>query len=226
MLSIAVVLLISYLIGSIPSSLWVGKLVHKIDIREHGSGNAGATNTFRVMGWKSGTVVVVMDFIKGFSATFWISQIAYYFDPGPVSPPNWEVDAFLRIICGVAAMGGHIFPLYAGFKGGKGALTAAGMLYGIEPISISISIAVFLILLFTTRYVSLASVISTFIYPLNLIVLRYLIGWFVDGSNIIFASVAALGILLKHIPNMKRLLTGTENRISSFSPSKGKIPKE
>ncbi len=95
MVSLLIVLSISYLLGSIPSSLWVGKIFHQIDIREHGSGNAGTTNTFRVLGWKSGTTVFVLDFMKGFVASFWVSMYAFEIGSGPIAPPGWEADAFL-----------------------------------------------------------------------------------------------------------------------------------
>lgn len=222
MIALLSVILISYLVGSIPSSVWVGKLMKGIDVREHGSGNAGATNTFRVLGWQSGVIVVVIDFIKGFSTTFWISRLVWdasIFPDGPISPPGWEAEAFLQIVCGFTAMVGHMYPLYASFRGGKGVLTACGMLYGIEPVSISISTATFLILMFTTRYVSLASIIGSFLYPMGLIVLRYVFGWNIDGSIIIFGALAALGIIIKHRANIKRLLSGTESR-ASFGSSK------
>lgn len=219
MVALLSVILISYLVGSIPSSVWVGKLLKGMDVREHGSGNAGATNTFRVLGWQSGSIVVVIDFIKGFSTTFWISRLAWDIADGPISPPGWEAEAFLQILCGFTAMVGHMYPLYAGFRGGKGVLTACGMLYGIEPISISITAATFLILMFTTRYVSLASIMASIMYPVVLVVLRYVFEWNIDGSIIIFGALAAIGIVIKHRANMKRLVQGTESR-ASFGSSK------
>lgn len=217
MLSLLLVLAISYVLGSIPSSLWVGKLYKGIDIREHGSGNAGTTNTFRVLGWKAGAAVFILDFLKGFTASFWVSNQAFEllnFGSGPIAPPGWEADAFLMITCGLMAVVGHMFPLFASFKGGKGAATACGMLFGIEPISISISFLIFIIITLSTRYVSLASVTSTFFYPVNLLILRYVLDYFVDGSIIVFAAIIASGIIYKHKSNIHRLLNGTESKIS------------
>ena len=224
MFSILVVFIICYLIGSTPSSLWMGKLFFRVDIREHGSGNAGATNTFRILGWKAGTIVLLIDFGKGLLCTAVISQLAYSIGDGPVSfYANWDVDPMLVILSGMGAVIGHMFPVYASFSGGKGAATACGMLYGIEPISISISLALFLIIMVTTRYVSLGSILAALIYPFSQLVLRYGYNWDIDGSIIIFSSVIALGIVIKHKGNIQRLIKGTENRVQSFKPSKGRL---
>lgn len=224
MLSLAVVFLLCYLIGAIPTSLWAGKIFSGVDIRNHGSGNAGATNTFRILGWKYGSIVLLFDFAKGFFCTAVISQLAYEIGTGPISiHPNWEVNSFLLITCGTFAVIGHMFPVYADFSGGKGAATAAGMLYGIEPISISITVAIFLIVIFSTYYISLGSITAAIVYPLSQLVLRYVFGWDIDGSVIIFSSLLGLGIIIKHKGNIKRLLQGTENRIESFKPSEGRL---
>lgn len=227
MISLLTVILICYLIGAIPSSLWYGKGVHGIDIREHGSGNAGATNTFRILGWKAGTLVLLFDFGKGLICTLFISQLAYYVGSGPVSLyANWDTHSMVLIICGVAAVVGHMFPIYAKFSGGKGAATACGMLYGIEPLSISITLALFLIVMFSTHYVSLASITGAFVYPFSQLILRYGFDWYIDGSIIIFSSVIALAIIVKHKGNISRLLKGTENRVKSFKPSGGRLNNE
>ncbi|HMB41487.1 MAG TPA: glycerol-3-phosphate 1-O-acyltransferase PlsY [Balneolaceae bacterium] len=227
MLALFVVVLLSYLIGAIPSSLWMGKLFFSTDIREHGSGNAGATNTFRILGWKAGVIVLLIDFGKGLLCTTVISSLAWNIGSGPVSLySGWEVESMLVIFAGVAAVLGHMFPVYAKFSGGKGAATACGMLYGIEPVSISISLAIFLIVMIATRYVSLGSIIASLIYPFSQLTLRYGFDWDIDGSIILFSSIVALGIVVKHKGNIKRLLAGNENRISSFKPAKGRINKE
>lgn len=226
MLSIFAVILLSYLVGAIPSSLWIGKIFFQLDIREHGSGNAGATNTFRILGWKAGTVVLLIDFGKGLFATTVISQVAWMIGSGPVQLySNWDPEAMILIFAGVSAVIGHMFPVYAGFSGGKGAATACGMLYGIEPVSISISLAIFLIVMFTTRYVSLGSVVSSLVYPFSQLTLRYGFNWDIDGSVLLFSSFLALAIVIKHKGNIERLLAGTENRIASFKPSSGKQSK-
>lgn len=226
MIALFTVLAISYLLGSIPSSLWVGKVFHKIDIREHGSGNAGTTNTFRVLGWKSGTTVFVLDFMKGFVASYWVSMYAFEIGNGPIAPPGWEHDAFLMITCGLMAVTGHMFPIFANFKGGKGAATACGMLFGIEPISISISFGVFILITLTTRYVSLASITGSFIYPISLLIMRYGFGSYVDGSIIIFATIIAAGIIIKHKSNIRRLINGNENRVNIYGSKEEENDKE
>ena len=227
MVAFLVIIVLSYLIGSLPTAVWVGKLIYKVDIREHGSGNAGATNTFRVLGWKCGVFVSLIDIFKGFVATFYISQIGFLAGEIPITIDIWNMDVFMRVVAGLFAVVGHMYPVFAGFKGGKGVITAAGMLYGIEPLSISLALTVFGIILFTSRYVSLASIIASFSYPIFLLILRYGFGMdYLDGSLMVFSSVVALGIILKHIPNIRRLIQGTENRIKSFSPSKGKLNED
>lgn len=227
MLAILVVLLISYLVGSIPSSIWVGKVARGVDIRNYGSGNAGATNTFRILGWRPGVTVLLIDGFKGFVCSYWVSQLAYQIGSGPVVIiPNWEIDSFLRITCGIIAILGHMFPILASFDGGKGMATATGMLIAIEPISIAISAGVFLIVMISTRYVSLASLVAAFIYPLLLLLLRYVFHLQIDGSILIFGAIAGIGIIIKHRGNIKRLINGTENKVGSFKPAKGWLNKE
>lgn len=227
MLAIFVVLLISYLIGSIPSSIWVGKIARGVDIRNYGSGNAGATNTFRILGWRCGVSVLLIDMFKGFVCAFWISQLAYHIGSGPVQViPYWEIDPFLRISCGVFAIVGHMFPILANFDGGKGMATAFGMLIAIEPISISIVAGIFLIVMISTRYVSLASLVAAFMYPLILLLLRYGFHLQIDGSILIFGAVAGIGIIIKHRANIRRLMKGTENQVGSFKPAQGWLNKE
>jgi glycerol-3-phosphate acyltransferase PlsY len=227
MLALGVVILLSYLLGSIPSSIWVGKLAKGIDIRNYGSGNAGATNTFRLLGWQPGVAVLLIDFVKGFISSYWLSQLAYAIGSGPVALFDfWDIDPFLSIVCGIAAVVGHMFPLYAYFDGGKGMATAAGMLCGIEPISVGIAAIVFTIVMLLSRYVSLASLVAAFVYPLVLVVLRYGFHWDIDGSILIFASMVGIGIIVKHRGNIKRLSKGTENKVSSFKPAVGWLNKE
>ncbi len=223
--SVSIIILLSYLIGSIPTAVWVGKLFYGVDIRDHGSGNAGATNTFRVLGWKSGVIVSLIDIFKGFVAAFYISQLGFVLGGIPMYAFDiWNIDIFMRVVAGLFAVVGHMYPLYAGFKGGKGVITAAGMLFGVEPISISLALTVFFIVLLTSRYVSLASIIASFSYPMFLLIMRYGLGMNeLDGSLLVFSSAVALGIILKHSANIKRLINGTENRIKSFSPAKGKL---
>lgn len=222
--TLVIIAILSYLIGAIPSSLWVGKIYKKIDLREYGSGNLGATNTFRILGWKAGIVVSVIDFMKGFTAAFWISSIAV--DAIPSVYSGWETAIFVQIFAGLIAVIGHMFSIFAKFKGGKGVLTACGMLYAIEPISISLALLVFLTVLLTTRYVSMASIIASLMYPIFLLMLRYGFNLTIDGSLMVITAALAITIVIKHRGNIKRLIEGNESRISSFSPAKGRINEE
>lgn len=227
MFAVFVVLLISYLIGSIPSSIWVGKIAYSVDIRNYGSGNAGATNTFRILGWKAGATVLVIDVFKGFACSYWVSQLAYQIGGGPFSVGSiWEINAFLQIICGMMAVVGHMFPILANFDGGKGLATATGMLIGIEPISVLISFVIFLIVMFSSRYVSLASLVAAFIYPLMLLLLHHGFKVPIDESVMILGAVVGMSIIIKHRQNIKRLMNGTENKVRSFKPAKGWLNKE
>ncbi len=222
MLSTVTVLFISYLMGSIPSAIWVGKIFKGVDVREHGSGNAGTTNTFRVLGVPFGVTVFVMDFMKGFVPSFWLSILAFDLFSGPLAPPLWDVEAFLKIMCGLLAVIGHMFPIFAKFRGGKGAATACGMLFGVEPISISISFAIFGIVLLSSKYVSLASIISTAVYPVTLLIMKYALGMDVDGSIIIFSFIVAFGIIYRHKSNIQRLKDGTESKVGSGKKKESK----
>ncbi|MEX1010840.1 MAG: glycerol-3-phosphate 1-O-acyltransferase PlsY [Balneolaceae bacterium] len=226
MISLVTVLIICYLIGSIPSSIWMGRLFRNVDIRDYGSGNAGATNTFRVLGWRSGVVVLILDFSKGLITTLVVSQLAWDIASGPVSPVMWDTESFLKISCGVMAVLGHMFPVFASFEGGKGAATAAGMLYGIEPISVTISVILFILTILFTRYVSLGSIMASLVYPFSQLLLNSHYNWEIDPSILIFSSVMAFGIIVKHHANIRRLLKGTENRVESFKPSNGILNKE
>lgn len=221
MIGLLTVLLLSYLLGSLPTSVIMGRLLKGIDIRDFGSGNAGATNTFRILGWQAGVAVLTIDFMKGFTCTYWLSALAWQIGSGPISPPMWDPVPFVKISCGFLAVIGHSFPVFAQFRGGKGGASAAGMLYGIEPVSISISVGVFLLVMFTTRYVSLGTIVSSILYPISQLVLRYVVGWDIDGSILILSSIAALFIVYKHKANIVRLMAGTENRIRTFRPGRG-----
>jgi glycerol-3-phosphate acyltransferase PlsY len=222
--TLVIIGILSYLIGAIPSSLWVGKVYKKIDLRDYGSGNLGATNTFRILGWKAGIVVSLIDFMKGFTAAFWISAIAV--DAIPSVYSGWETAIFVQIYAGLMAVVGHMYSLFARFKGGKGVLTACGMLYAIEPVSISLALLVFITVLLSTRYVSVASITASILYPIFLLLLRYGFDYAIDGSLMVITAALAITIVVKHRSNIKRLLQGNENRIRSFSPAKGRINEE
>lgn len=224
MASIAVILILSYLVGSIPGSIWVGKLLHGVDVREHGSGNPGATNVFRVLGWKSGLLCSVIDLGKGLFAAGVIATIRI--DALPVAFEAWHPDTMVRLLAGLAAIAGHMFPVWASFHGGKGVNTSAGVLLALTPVSMFITLAAFFIVLLSTRYVSLASLSAAVVFPSTVAVRRYVFGVeSLDPSLLVFSIVMAVGIIVAHRPNIKRLLKGTENRVRSFRPAEGQLAR-
>lgn len=192
---------VSYLIGSMPTALWVGKAFFGLDIREHGSGNSGASNTFRVLGKGAGSAVLFIDIIKGLTAA---SLVRYYgfIEIGSVRYVN------LQLLFGLSAVIGHIFPVYANFKGGKGIATLLGMVIGIHYLSALICILLFVVILFSTRYVSLSSILATIAFPLIAIAVYKI----EEPLFIAFGIAAALMVVLTHQKNIKRLVAGNENK--------------
>lgn len=191
----------AYLLGSIPSSVWIGKHFYGVDIREHGSGNAGFTNTVRVLGWKAGLPVFLIDVLKGFLAVSLVRFNANYI-PGTVDFINYQ------LILGAAAVLGHIFPIYVGFKGGKGVATLLGLLLAIQPQVTLICLAIFVVVFVTTRYVSLSSMIAGFSFPiLNIFAFHT-----TALSLIIFSMIVSILLLLTHQKNIERLLNREESR--------------
>ena len=213
MLSIAAILILSYLVGSIPGSLLVGQLIYKVDLRKHGSGNPGATNAYRILGWKAGLLATVIDMGKGFVAAQFISMLRLDVLPAFLSGPNeWLI---LALIAGVAAVMGHMFPVFANFKGGKGVNTTAGILLAVTPLNMLITILAFCLVLWVTRFVSLSSMIAATTYPVSLILQKYVFGDAeLEVSLIIFGVVLSLAIIGAHHSNIRRLIAGNENRIS------------
>ncbi len=155
---------LAYLAGSIPSAVWAGKLFHGIDVREHGSGNAGATNTVRVLGWKTGIPVLLFDLFKGWLA----ASLPMFLD---AAPDGSEQMMILQIVCGMAAILGHVFPLFAGFRGGKGVATTFGVLLALQPWLTLTCAGIFLVVLLISGYVSLGSIISVIMFPVLLMTL-------------------------------------------------------
>lgn len=220
MLSLVVILVLSYLVGSIPGSVWVGKWLYGLDIREHGSGNAGATNAFRVLGWKAGMLATVVDLGKGLFAAGVIATIRL--DGLPSGLEFWQIETFVRLMAGFAAIIGHMFPIWAGFKGGKGVNTAAGVLFALSPVTMLIVLGVFALVLFTSRYVSLASLLATAAFPATVAIRKYVFHVdSLDGSLLIISIVMMLAIVYAHRANIKRLFNGTESRIRTFRLARG-----
>ena len=194
-------LILAYLAGSIPTAVWAGRLFHGIDVRKHGSGNAGATNTIRVLGWKTGLPVLAIDIAKGWRAT----SLPSLLDVGAGSD---EALFAIQIVCGMAAIIGHVFPLLAGFKGGKGVATTFGVLLALQPWATLSCAGLFLIVLLCSGYVSLGSIIAGMMFPVLLFTL------FPTPSLLmkIFSIIVAVALLLTHEKNIRRLLRGEENK--------------
>lgn len=224
MISVATIVLLSYLVGSIPGSLWAGKLLYGIDLRKYGSGNAGATNAFRVLGWKAGLAATVVDLGKGLLAAGVIAPFLRI-DPVPTwGLVPWQATTVVCLIAGISAIVGHMYPVWAKFKGGKGVNTAAGVLFALTPVTMAITLAVFFVVLLSFRYVSLASITAAIAFPSTVAIRRYLFDIeSLDPSLLVFSVLMALAIIVAHRSNVRRLLQGNENRVRTFRPAKGML---
>lgn len=203
-LNLLAIALTGYLLGSIPTSILAGKLLKGIDIREHGSGNAGATNVFRVLGWKAALAVMLVDVGKGVVATLFAPKILFV-----TISFNF---VYLQLLAGLVAVLGHIWTIFAGFRGGKGVGTAAGMLFALYPIAGLVCLGIFLAVAFSTRYVSLASLSAAMALPIVLALLVKVFDKEVAQPLQVFSILIALLIIFTHRSNIQRLLSGTENR--------------
>jgi len=200
--------LLAYLLGSIPTSVWVGRVFFKKDVRNYGSGNAGATNVMRVLGWKAGVFVLVFDVLKGMLAVF----LSDYFMPDDIIHSR-KID--YNVICAVMAVVGHIYPVFAGFKGGKGVATLTGIMFALLPWQTAAACIVFFAVMLISRYVSLSSIITAICYPL---IVAFLPAFFpslhpAELSEMIFSAAIAVFIPIIHLKNIKRLLKGEEKRL-------------
>ena len=215
MINMIIVVLLSYIVGSIPTSIMLSKWRHGFDIRSKGSGNAGGTNVFRVLGWKSGLFVVIMDASKGIIATTVVARL--FWDPTLPFYNRTPFDDFtiIQMICGGAAIFGHVWTVFAGFKGGKGIATAAGMLIGIAPTEFAVSAAIFFIFFFSFRYVSLGSIMAAIAFPLSLIVRYNILSDEIHSyKTLVFFSIGiALFLIYSHRANIKRLMEGSERKV-------------
>jgi glycerol-3-phosphate acyltransferase PlsY len=223
MWSLILILLVSYFLGSIPGALWSSKVLHGVDIRNYGSRNCGATNAFRVVGWQAGALATVVDFGKGFLAAGVVAPVIRV-DPIPsLGIFGWETATMLGLLAGITAVVGHMYPVFARFEGGKGVNTAAGMLCALAPVTMALTLAVFAVVLFSWRYVSLASITAAIAFPTIVALLRFGLGADLDPSILVFGSLLALAIVVAHRSNIQRLLNGTEDQISSFAPAQGML---
>jgi glycerol-3-phosphate acyltransferase PlsY len=195
-------IVLAYLIGSIPTSVWVSQHFFDIDIRDYGSGNAGATNTYRVLGPKWGTIVMVTDMVKGIVAVKLALLLPAYAD-SEVNLQN------LQTGLGLAAVVGHIFPIWAEFRGGKGVATLFGLVLGISPWTAMGCVGIFIAVLYLTRFVSLSSILASIAFPVFILVIFNV----ENPAYRIFAIAIALMVLLTHQKNIGRLITGNESKV-------------
>ncbi|MFQ5865789.1 MAG: glycerol-3-phosphate 1-O-acyltransferase PlsY [bacterium] len=206
MYSLILIVVLAYLVGSFPTSIVVGRMTRRIDIREYGSKNAGATNVFRILGWKAGVAVAVVDVGKGILATLLVSKIRLDY-----LSLNYEL---VQIIAGVSAVIGHIWTVLAKFKGGKGVATAGGMLVALYPWAALICAVIFITLFLITGYVSLGSMAAAASLPVVLILLDRMFDTSVPNSLFMFSLFVGGLIFYTHRSNIRRLINGTENRFN------------
>ncbi len=196
--------LIAYLLGSVATAVWIGQYFYGVDVREYGSGNAGATNTFRVIGKKAGIAVLIIDALKGWLGVG-IAWLGTY-------KPGTEQFVNFQLVLGIGALVGHIFPLYAGFRGGKGIATLLGIVLAVHPWAALWCIGVFLIVFIISRYVSLGSMIAAITFPIVVIFVYKA----VIPSLVIFSLLIAVLVLMTHQKNIERLLRREESRANLF----------
>lgn len=209
-MTVALCILTAYFLGSIPTSVWIGKAFYGIDIRKHGSRNAGATNTFRVLGKPAGSVVFIVDVAKGFLAVFLVQR-------------NIELDevwmqSAARVAAAIAAVLGHVFPIFAGFKGGKGVATAFGILLALTTVSAIACFVIFLIVWLLSNYVSMGSMIAALLYPFINIFLTPS----QDDVLLAFTVILSITVILSHHRNIVRLIHGDETKTFAFRSSQNK----
>ncbi len=197
----AVILFAAYLLGSIPNAVWIGRLFFKTDVRNHGSKNAGSTNTIRVLGYKAGIPVLLLDILKGFLAVKMI-YLTFYYIPATGDYINFQ------LLLGLAVIIGHIFPVFANFRGGKGVATLIGVILAIDPVSMLICIGVFMITLIITKYVSLSSMIAGLSFPVLVIVVFNT----TTSSLVIFSLIVFVLLLFTHQKNIERLVRNQESK--------------
>jgi acyl phosphate:glycerol-3-phosphate acyltransferase len=208
-LHLIISIVIAYLLGSIPSAVWIGKRFHNIDVREHGSGNAGTTNTIRVLGWATGIPVLIIDIVKGWLASM-LPVFFHLADHGSALLTN------LQLITGIISIIGHIFPVFAGFRGGKGVATVFGVFLALQPVLTFCVIGVFLFVFLTTGIVSISSMCAGISFPLFLLLI------FDTPSTLfkIFSVIVGLALLVTHRTNIVRLWRGEETKLLKFGKNK------
>ena len=202
-------IIIAYLLGSIPSAVWIGKKYYGIDIREHGSKNAGTTNMLRVLGRRAALPVFALDFLKGFVAVTIIELMQYDDLIGQNDLIN------LKIVAVFAAVLGHIFPIFAGFRGGKGVATLVGAIMGVNAPLVLLCFGVWFLVLMITHYVSLASMVAGCSFPIFTLIspkVNHLVPF------VVFSFIIAVLLIYTHRKNIERLKAGTESKIYIWKP--------
>ena len=205
-------LILAYLFGSIPTAVWIGQAFYGIDVREYGSGNAGATNTFRVLGKKAGISVMVLDILKGYTAT----NLAYLIGLSVTGPQDSVQFVNYQLALGVTAVMGHLFPVFAGFRGGKGIATLFGMILAVHSGAALLCVLTFVVVLMISKYVSLSSILSGFTFPLSII----FIFQSPIRSVVLYGMCICVLILVTHQKNIERLLKGKESKVNLFKRKK------
>lgn len=220
MYSLSLVVLLSYLLGSIPTSLIISKLKGGIDIRNFGSGNAGGTNVVRVFGWKLGVFVMALDALKGAVAILLVARVMYDVLPFKNYTPFNDV-TLVQMIAGVSAIVGHIWSVFADFRGGKGIATTCGVLLALAPIECGIALGIFFLVLGGSKYMSLGSIAGAVSLPLVMLVRHNIFDAQLTGYNtLIYVTIGITVLLLfTHRANISRLIAGTEKRLTRISHS-------
>ncbi len=215
MLNLLLVLVLSYLVGSIPTSIIVTKLVKGVDIRDFGSGNAGGTNTIRVLGWKYGLGVIFFDAFKGAFAVIVIARLFYGSFPVANHTP-FDDFTLVQILAGISAVLGHIWTIFAGFKGGKGIATALGFMLVLVTTDMLLALVVFGIVVYSTRYVSLGSISAAVSLPIIIFIRENVFRVNIPGYHTILPFVIIIASLLiyKHKHNIVRIIHGEESKVS------------
>lgn len=201
-------LVLAYLFGSIPTAVWLGQGFYGIDVREYGSGNAGATNTFRVLGKKAGIIVMLIDIFKGWTAT----NLAAFIGLSVTGPQHSTQYVNYQLALGITAVMGHLFPIFAGFRGGKGIATLFGMILAVHFEASMICVLVFLVVLLLSNYVSLSSISAGFAFPLSIVFIFHS----PIRSILLYGMCICVLILVTHQKNIERLLRGSESKVNLF----------
>jgi acyl phosphate:glycerol-3-phosphate acyltransferase len=218
---LSLIIILSYLVGSIPTSIIISKMVKGIDIRNYGSGNAGGTNVFRVMGWKYGILTIILDALKGAIAVIFIARLHYGNMPFQNETP-FDDFTLVQIIAGIATVLGHVWTVFAGFRGGKGIATALGFLLTLITIDMLFALIIFFVVVIITKYISLGSILASISVPLILIIRENVFGVNIPGYNIILPFTVGIVclIIFTHRKNVKRLIEGTEHQVNLFKKKK------